>query len=63
VKELDLDFISDYICLFEKVSNLESILIRIMFYYLYEKYDNSISTDLSHFKRLLHKVEDIIFSL
>jgi hypothetical protein len=30
-----------------------------VFYYLYEKYDNSISTDLSHFKRSLHKIESI----
>jgi hypothetical protein len=40
--------------------NLESRSIRIMcFYYLYKKYDNSISIDLSHFKITLHKIESI----
>jgi hypothetical protein len=29
---LDLDFISDYICLFEKVLKLESIWIRTMYF-------------------------------
>ncbi len=49
-----------FFCLFEKVSNLESILIGTVFYYLY---DNSISIDLSRFKRFLHKIEDIFFVL
>jgi hypothetical protein len=30
-----------------------------VFYYLHEKYGNSISIDLSHFKRLLRKIEGI----
>jgi hypothetical protein len=50
-----------YICLylFEKVLDLESISIRIVFYYLHEKYDNSISMNLTCFKRTLHKIEGI----
>jgi hypothetical protein len=32
-----------------------------MFYYIHEKYGNSTSMDVSHFKRLLHKIEGINF--
>jgi hypothetical protein len=40
--------------------NLESRSIRIMcFYYLYKKYDNSISIDVRHFKITLRKIESI----
>jgi hypothetical protein len=54
-----------YICLFDKVLNLEYISIRTVFYYLHEKYDNYISMSLSHFKKLLRKIDsiDISFSL
>jgi hypothetical protein len=34
-----------------------------VFYYLYEKYDNFISMDLSRFKRSLHKIDGTDFSL
>jgi hypothetical protein len=45
-KELNLESKSMYTYLFEKVSDLESRLTRTVFYYLYEKYDNSNFRDL-----------------
>jgi hypothetical protein len=49
-----------YIYLFEKASDLESDWLGIyIFYYLHEKYDNSISSDLSRFKITVRKIESI----
>jgi hypothetical protein len=62
VKESNLDSIPVYTCLFEKVSNLESISISTMCYIISMK-NMAILMDLSHFRRTLHKIEGIdIFS-
>jgi hypothetical protein len=50
-----------YIYLFEKVLDLKSRLIKTVFYYLNKKYDNPIWTDLSYFKRPLHKIDYRVF--
>jgi hypothetical protein len=58
---LRVEFKSMYTCLFEKVLDLKSRLIKTVFYYLNKKYDNPISTDLSYFKRPLHKIDYRVF--
>jgi hypothetical protein len=56
-----------HICLYVFVSKSLEFTVYIdqyyVFYYLYKKYDNCISMDLSHLKRSLYKIEGIDFFL